>query len=54
MGRSDSEVAEESVQRHGEIFDAMVSCPKYQVVSAGAVIEMGAKETTAPDVGDEQ
>ncbi|WP_369173519.1 hypothetical protein AB5J49_38665 [Streptomyces sp. R28] len=38
----------------GEIFDAMVSCPAYQVVSGSTVIDMGTHEATVPDLGDEQ
>lgn len=38
----------------GEIFDAMVSCPAYQVVSGSTVIDMGTHEATAPDLGDGQ
>ncbi|MER6381371.1 hypothetical protein [Streptomyces sp. NPDC001250] len=38
----------------GKIFDAMASCPTYQVVSGSTVIDMETQETAAPDLGDEQ
>ncbi|MFJ4818316.1 hypothetical protein [Streptomyces sp. NPDC088801] len=38
----------------GEIFDAMVSCPTYQVVSGSTVVTVGTQVTPAPDLGDEQ
>ncbi|GAB2988787.1 hypothetical protein GCM10023080_063060 [Streptomyces pseudoechinosporeus] len=38
----------------GQIFDAMVSCPTYQVVSGRTVIDMATQRMTAPDLGDEQ
>ncbi|WP_217570631.1 hypothetical protein [Streptomyces sp. GbtcB7] len=61
-GGSDSEVSEELYSDTaaklstgiGEIFDAMVSCPAYQLVSGNTVIDMSAQETAAPDLGDER
>ncbi|MGW1669229.1 hypothetical protein [Streptomyces sp. NPDC002324] len=61
-GGSDSEVSEELYsdtatklsQGIGEIFDAMTACPTYQLVSGSIVIDMGTKQTAAPDLGDEQ
>lgn len=61
-GSSDSEVSEELYsdtatklsQGIGEIFDAMTACPTYQLVSGSIVIDMGTKQTAAPDLGDEQ
>lgn len=38
----------------GRIFDAMVSCPKYQVVSGRTAIDMTTQATTAPKLGEEQ
>ncbi len=38
----------------GEIFDAMVSCPTYQVVSGSTVVNVGTQVTAAPDLGDER
>ncbi|MEH0658413.1 hypothetical protein QA860_11855 [Streptomyces stelliscabiei] len=38
----------------GEIFDAMVSCPAYQVLSGSTAIDMRTQETAAPALGDEQ
>ncbi|MFF5146644.1 hypothetical protein ACFY6U_44200 [Streptomyces sp. NPDC013157] len=37
----------------GEIFDAMVSCPTYQVVSGNTVVTVGTQVTPAPDLGNE-
>ncbi|MFF3372039.1 hypothetical protein ACFYXF_03670 [Streptomyces sp. NPDC002680] len=37
-----------------EIFDAMTSCPSYQLVSGSGVIDMSTQQTTTPDLGDEQ
>ncbi|MGI3226114.1 hypothetical protein ACRJ4B_21820 [Streptomyces sp. GTA36] len=62
VGGGDSEVSEElysdSAEKLskdiGQIFDAMVSCPTYQVASGSAVIDMGTQVTAAPDLGDEQ
>lgn len=58
----DSEVSEELYSDSaaklskgiGQIFDAMVSCPTYQVASGSTVIDMGTQVTDAPDLGDEQ
>ena len=38
----------------GRIFDAMASCPKYQVVSGTTAIDMTTQATTAPELGEEQ
>ncbi|MFD9483345.1 hypothetical protein ACFWBX_04955 [Streptomyces sp. NPDC059991] len=38
----------------GRIFDAMASCPKYQVVSGTTAIDMTTQTTTAPKLGEEQ
>lgn len=38
----------------GTVFDAMLSCPTYQVVSGSTVIDMGTTKTNAPEMGDEQ
>ncbi|WP_329160631.1 hypothetical protein OHA63_29505 [Streptomyces anulatus] len=38
----------------GKVFNAMVSCPSYQVASGSTVIDMGTQKTAAPDLGDEQ
>ncbi|KOG17503.1 hypothetical protein ADK35_24040 [Streptomyces viridochromogenes] len=38
----------------GEIFDAMVSCPTYQVVSGSTVVNVGTQVTAAPNLGDER
>ncbi|MGW0837053.1 hypothetical protein [Streptomyces prunicolor] len=38
----------------GQIFDAKVSCPTYQVASGSTVIDMGTQKTAAPDLDDEQ
>jgi hypothetical protein len=61
-GGSNSELAEELYSDTaaklskgiGEVFDAMVSCPTYQVVSGSAVVTVGTQVTAAPDLGDEQ
>jgi hypothetical protein len=62
VGGSDSELSEELYSDSaaklskgiGQISDAMVSCPTYQVASGGTVIDMGTQKTAAPDLGDEQ
>lgn len=38
----------------GKVFNAMISCPSYQVASGSTVINMGTQKTAAPDLGDEQ
>ena len=61
-GSSNSELSEELYSDTaarlskgiGEIFDAMVSCPTYQVVSGSTVINVGTQGTAAPDLGDER
>ncbi|MFK4222188.1 hypothetical protein [Streptomyces sp. NPDC019890] len=61
-GSSSSEVSEELYSDSaaklskgiGKVFDAMVSCPSYQVASGSTVIDMGTRRTTAPNLGDEQ
>ncbi len=37
-----------------QTFDAMASCPTYQMVSDSTVIDMSTQKTAAPDLGDEQ
>ncbi|MCL8015186.1 hypothetical protein [Streptomyces sp. AS02] len=62
VGGSDSELAEELYsdtaaklsESIGEIFDAMVFCPTYQVVSGSTVIDVGTHATAAPALGDER
>lgn len=62
VGGSDSELSEELYSDSaaklskgiGQIFDAVVSCPTYQVASGSTVIDMGTQKTAAPDLGDEQ
>ncbi|MFF4357734.1 hypothetical protein [Streptomyces sp. NPDC001604] len=61
-GSSSSEVSEELYSDNaaklskgiGKIFDAMLSCPSYQVTSGSTVVDMGTAKTSAPDLGDEQ
>jgi hypothetical protein len=61
-GSSSSEVSEELYSDSaaklskgiGKIFDAMLSCPSYQVTSGSTVVDMGTTKTSAPDLGDEQ
>ncbi|MEV1088928.1 hypothetical protein [Streptomyces microflavus] len=61
-GSTNSEVSEELYSDSatklsngiGKVFNAMVSCPSYQVASGSTVIDMGAQKTAAPDLGDEQ
>ncbi|MFG2349571.1 hypothetical protein [Streptomyces phaeochromogenes] len=61
-GSSSSEVSEELYSDSaaklskgiGKIFDAMLSCPSYQVTSGSTVVDMGTAKTSAPDLGDEQ
>lgn len=38
----------------GKVFDAMLSCPSYQVASGSTVVDMGTEKSAAPDLGDEQ
>ncbi|MFE9456563.1 hypothetical protein [Streptomyces californicus] len=38
----------------GKIFNAMISCPPYQVASGSTVIDMGTQKTAAPNLGDDQ
>ncbi|MEV0259533.1 hypothetical protein AB0H82_35470 [Streptomyces sp. NPDC050732] len=38
----------------GRIFDAMASCPKYQVVSGSTAIDMTTQTTTTPKLGEER
>lgn len=38
----------------GRIFDAMASCPKYQVVSGTTAIDMTTQPVTTPQLGEEQ
>uniref|UniRef100_A0AAU2AEA3 Secreted protein n=1 Tax=Streptomyces sp. NBC_00093 TaxID=2975649 RepID=A0AAU2AEA3_9ACTN len=61
-GSSSSEMSEELYSDSaaklskgiGTVFDAMLSCPTYQVVSGSTVIDMSATKTSAPELGDEQ
>ncbi|MEU6148017.1 hypothetical protein ABZ848_47750 [Streptomyces sp. NPDC047081] len=61
-GSNNSEVSEELYSdtaaklSHGigTVFDAMLSCPTYQVVSGSTVIDMGTTKASAPALGDEQ
>ncbi|MFH8991424.1 hypothetical protein [Streptomyces sp. NPDC017940] len=36
------------------IFEAMASCPKYQVVAGSTAVDMTTETATAPDLGDER
>lgn len=38
----------------GKVFDAMLSCPSYEVASGSTVVDMGTEKSAAPDLGDEQ
>jgi hypothetical protein len=38
----------------GKVFDAMLSCPSYQVTSGSTVVDMGTAKSAAPNLGDEQ
>ncbi|WP_210593654.1 hypothetical protein [Streptomyces sp. GESEQ-35] len=61
-GSSTSEVSEELYSDRptklskgiGNVFDAMLSCPSYQVASGSTVVDMGTAKSTAPDLGDDQ
>ncbi|MGW6458683.1 hypothetical protein ACWF94_22675 [Streptomyces sp. NPDC055078] len=61
-GSGDSEVAEELYSdtetrlsaETKRIFDAMVSCPTYQVVVGSTPVKMTTQKITAPPLGDEQ
>jgi len=61
-GTSTSEVSEELYSDSaaklsvgiGKVFDAMLSCPSYQVTSGSTVVDMGTEKSTAPNLGDEQ
>ncbi|ROQ70214.1 hypothetical protein EDD93_4725 [Streptomyces sp. 840.1] len=61
-GNTHSEVSEELYSDSatklsngiGKVYNAMISCPSYQVTSGSAVIGMGTEKTAAPDLGDEQ
>ncbi|MEU4347086.1 hypothetical protein [Streptomyces sp. NPDC023838] len=61
-GGSDSEVAEELYSDTanklsdgvGRIFDAMASCPTYQVLSGSTAIDMTTQTSSAPKLGEEQ
>jgi hypothetical protein len=37
-----------------KVFDAMLSCPSYQVASGSTVVDMATGKSTAPDLGDDQ
>ncbi|MFE5853432.1 hypothetical protein ACFQ61_09460 [Streptomyces sp. NPDC056500] len=61
-GSTDSEVGEELYsdtetklcQGTGRIFDAMVSCPTYQIVAGSTPVKITTQKLTAPALGDEQ
>jgi hypothetical protein len=61
-GGSNSEVSEELYsdteatlsQGTGRIFDAMTSCPSYQVVVGSTPIDIATQQMSAPQLGDEQ
>ncbi|WP_031045825.1 hypothetical protein [Streptomyces sp. NRRL F-5650] len=61
-GGTDSEVSEELYSDTanklsdgvGRIFEAMASCPKYQIVSGSTAIDMTTQTSTAPKLGEEQ
>ncbi|MEK8146285.1 hypothetical protein NKH18_48685 [Streptomyces sp. M10(2022)] len=61
-GSTNSEVSEELYSDSatklsngiGKVFNAMISCPSYQVASGSTVIDMGTQKTAAPDLGHEQ
>lgn len=62
VGGPESEVSEELhsdtaaklSEGIGEIFDAMVSCPSYRLVSGSTVIDVDSQRAVAPHLGDEQ
>ncbi|MER5443998.1 hypothetical protein, partial [Streptomyces sp. NPDC002790] len=37
-----------------KVFDAMLSCPSYQVASGSTLVDMGTAKSAAPELGDEQ
>lgn len=49
-----SDTDEKIASRSREIFTAMGSCPKYQMVSGSTPIEVTVQKVTAPQRGDEQ
>ncbi|WP_043267147.1 hypothetical protein [Streptomyces sp. CT34] len=49
-----SDTAQKLSEGVGRIFDAMASCPKYQVVSGSTSIDMTTQKTAAPRLGDER
>ncbi|MCX4675566.1 hypothetical protein OG413_09630 [Streptomyces sp. NBC_01433] len=61
-GSSSSEVGEELYSDSpaklstgiGKVFDAMLSCPTYQVTSGSTVVDISTTKTAAPDLGAEQ
>ena len=61
-GSSDSEVSEELYSdtaavlssKMGRIFDAMASCPTYQVTVGSTPIDIGTQKTTTSKLGDQQ
>ncbi|MFF4363471.1 hypothetical protein [Streptomyces sp. NPDC001604] len=61
-GSSSSEVSEELYSDSAaklskgisKVFDAMLSCPTYQVTSGSTVVDVGTERSAAPDLGDEQ
>lgn len=60
-GSSNSEMSEELYSGSasklskgvGEIFDAMVSCPTYQVVAGNTTVDMSTQQLAAPTLGDQ-
>ncbi|MET7489735.1 hypothetical protein [Streptomyces sp. NPDC005538] len=61
-GSSSSEVSEDLYSDSaaklskgiGKVFDAMLSCPSYQVASGSTVVHIGTEKMAAPDLGDER
>ncbi|MEU8482342.1 hypothetical protein [Streptomyces sp. NPDC048641] len=61
-GSSSSEVSEELYSDSpaklstgiSKVFDAMLSCPSYQVASGSTAVDIDTAKSAAPDLGDEQ
>ncbi|MFD9068458.1 hypothetical protein [Streptomyces lasiicapitis] len=61
-GSSSSEIGEELYSDSpaklsngiSKVFDAMLSCPTYQVASGSSAVDVGAAKAATPDLGDEQ
>ncbi|MEV6723548.1 hypothetical protein AB0M94_21735 [Streptomyces xanthochromogenes] len=49
-----SDAAQKLSDGIGQIFDAMTSCPTYQVVSGSTAIDVTTQKTAVPDLGDER